>query len=83
MHATEEDPCTRFIRAAQQIRHRIKRNTEDARELRESIAALKAADQPDQAKIQLLERELCTVEQQIHDGQTGLQAFEFEISLNC
>jgi chromosome segregation ATPase len=83
LRATEEDPCARFIRAAQQLRERIKRNTEDARDLRGAIAVLRAACQPDEAKIQLLEKELNTVEQQIRDGQTGLHGFEFEISLNC
>jgi septal ring factor EnvC (AmiA/AmiB activator) len=83
LHATEQDPCVRFIRAAQQLRERIRRNTEDARELRATIVLLQAADQPDEGKIQLLEKELNTVERQIHDGQTDLQHFEFEISLNC
>jgi hypothetical protein len=83
LHATEEDPCARFIRAAQQLRERIRRNTEDARDLRAAIAVLQAAAPPDAAKIQLLEKELNTVEQQIHDGQIDLQHFEFEISLNC
>jgi uncharacterized coiled-coil DUF342 family protein len=83
LHATEEDPCARLIRAAQQVRERIKRNSAGAGELRDSIAALRAASQPDQAKILLLEKELATVEQQIRDEQVSLQDFEFEISLNC
>ncbi len=82
-HSTSEHPCTRFIRAAQQLRERIKRNTEDVRELRETIAALQAADQPDRAKIDLLEKELTTVEQQIREEKAGLRDFEHEILLNC
>lgn len=83
LRATEDDPCAWFIRAAQQLRNRIRRNTEDAHELRAAIAVLQASDQPDQTKIQLLENELTAVEQQIHAERIGLQEFEFEISLNC
>ena len=83
LNAYEEDPCTRFIRAAQQLRERIKRNSAGAQQLRDAIAALRAANQPDQAKILLLEKELATVEQQIRDEQVSLHDFEFEISLNC
>lgn len=81
--AIEEDPCARFIRAAQQLRERIKRNTGHACELRASIVALQAAERPDQSKIQLLESEVARVAQQIRDEQAGLHEFEFEISLNC
>jgi septal ring factor EnvC (AmiA/AmiB activator) len=83
LHPISEHPCARFIRAAQQLRERIKRSTEDVRELRETIAALQAADQPDRAKIDLLEKVLTTVEQQIREEKAGLRDFELEISLNC
>lgn len=81
--AIQQHPCARFIRAAQQIRERIKRDTAHAGELRDSIAMLQGGEQSDPAKVRLLERELARVEQQIHDEQAGLQDFELEISLNC
>jgi hypothetical protein len=81
--ATAVDPCARVIRAAQQLRSRIKLNIEGACELRDSITALRAESRPDEAKIRLLEKELATVERQIREDQTGLREFELEIQLNC